>query len=186
MSIFKWLLSHFPAKALPKPAQDDNERLIARLQSENDALRRQESMNMANRDEINRLHRELNQLKESKPATLARLTYDELIEEAKKRRQDQWGKAARPAQQQSVTSFRERHSASPIRRSGPTYTTQSEPPSMLPTYVTLAAMHSSNAAAATASSTDCHSSSSSSYSDSGSSSSSSDSGSSSCDSGGGF
>lgn len=184
MTVLKWILSHFPADKSDDASAGDKERLISSLQAENEALRRQEEMNMASREEVNRLYREINELKMSKPQTLARLTYDELIEEAKKRRQGQWDKPSRPAQQQPAANFRERHSNSSPRRSGPTYTTQSEPPSMLPTYVALAAMHSSNAAATAPSSTDCHSSSSSSSSDSGSSS--SDSGSSSCDSGGGF
>lgn len=187
MTLLKWLLSHFSADAHGGRSTDDKDSMIALLTAENEALRRQEAMNMANREEINRLHREINDLKYGPTVKrqMAEMTYDELIDEAKKRRLQEQERASKTAQPHShATSFQQRLSAptrSPRRTSYPSH---SEPPSMLPTYAALAAMHSSNAAAAAPSSTDCHSSSSSSYSDSGSSS--SDSGSSSCDSGGGF
>lgn len=181
MSIIDWLFGRPSAEEKPSVTRDDKERMIQRLQAENEQLRRQEAMNMANREEINRLYREINALKASKPEQLARLTYDELIAEAKKRRSDEQARSARPVQpRQQGTSFQQRLSA-PTRSSQRTsYPSHSDSPSMLPAYVGLAAMVSTTAAL---SSPDCSSSSSS---DSGSSSSSSDSSSSSCDSGGGF
>lgn len=85
MTLLKWLLSHFSADAHGGRSTADKDSMIALLTAENEALRRQEAMNMANREEINRLHREINDLKYGPTVKrqMAEMTYDELIDEAK-------------------------------------------------------------------------------------------------------
>lgn len=168
MGILNWLFGKHDNAKLAEQA-----RTIDTLQQEVEVLRRQEEMNLGNREEINRLHRELNALKYPN----GEQSTEALIDEADRRRSmgiPDTPKQISPDQQRINSHFRQRQpSQSTSRRSNPAYPQTSSPNDFL-TGAVIGTIIGSPIA-----DTSCPT-----PSDSGSSSSSSDGGS--CDSGGGF
>ena len=175
MGILNWLFSkrHDGKFSEHERTLAGYERTIASLMKEVEVLRAQEEMNKHNREEINRLYREIVELKSAPSAKyrMAEMSYDELLEEAKRRRMLKESEPAKPVQsvpQRVGRSFRQ--------GSVPSSTPSSQPSTYHDTMtpIVIASTLSSDT-----SRSDCSSP------DSGSSSS-PDSGSSSCDTGGGF